>query len=117
MHSYIYLLLQISFRQNVYLIFQKNAEPFDLLGFSRHEAHTLHMPPLRKHIASPNLFHLISLLPQHLHIAGECRRVAADINNLFGVHRNNGIQKFRIAPLTRRVDDNDVGERAICAFF
>lgn len=64
----------------------KMAKSFDLLGFFRQQAHSLHMPPLAKLIHDRNLLNLIPKLAHTLHISGKRCRIATHVDHPLWLH-------------------------------
>ena len=64
----------------------KMAKSFDLLGFFRQQAHSLHMPPLTKLIHDRNLLDLIPKLAHALHVSGKRGWITTHVDHPLWLH-------------------------------
>lgn len=66
------------------------------------------MASLREHVHRLDFFRFIAAVFQDAEVAGECRQVAADVDEAFRAVLQDGPEKILVAAFSGRVDDEDV---------
>ena len=92
------------------IVFSFSGKHFGYLEYSNFRKHYtgFRMHTMPKLINPPDPFHLITSLPQVLHIPGQCRRITADVHHPFRCHLHYRIQASLIAALPWRIDDDNI---------